>query len=970
VKKINWLLVLLVVMSLTPVYWFWGKDGVLINGLDTNFPLDPVVWFARRFYVWNGVSNMGVDFSSSVAGLFFHLIQVIPFYFGASLQLTEIVSMVFWFSAVVFAAYYCVCSFGKISTLSKILFVTIYAYNIYLFNTWENVKVSNLALVVSLPLFLGLLQRFKHKEIGQGKFMIPSALFGILASGSGINPAYFSVLVLLILIYLLVTLALDWGDAKRFGLGTLKSLGVLVGVNMFWILPLLGLMFFSGEVRDLADLGFTNWLASLSEHTSLVNVIRLQGAWDWYALDEAGFPLYIPYALNYFYNYPFIVFSYVLPVFVLVSLAFWQKRRATLYSFFVVILIVGVFMGTGLNGPTGSVYEILIKYFPFFSFYRSPWYIFTPFVVLAYAGLTALLFERFREYGRALASFFGIVFLLGYAFYSYPLITGKIFRLGRADSFVVRFPEYVWPAKDWISDGKLTKGRVLTYPDDDLESFEWGYRGTESILGLFSDQEFISPSFNVQNKIFKMLLDKTYFYLKRGDYDAAFSIFPYFGADTLLIKDDAVSLSGKLGEEIEKVGKVTKIGEWRFLERVNQKVDKVYVPEVIYENIGSDQSFSELTSYINFPAAIVWPGDSEIARTELYQKSVKFGEFENKNYESDPTGRIQTYTYSFDNNGEYYLALEKKGQDLQDVKVIVNEKIVLNESIENLETLLIIGPVEMVFGENKIEVVFPEGKNLAQTDNLGELFDTSRLREVDLPAGSEDVLVAFNDQEKEKRIYVNVNNFDPFSRYQFTFDYKYFYGSAPIIDLLQSIPSTPLKVVPINVGASMDWEKKEIMFDPAEIESKLEIIFRLPPKDKGGKSKAYFENLVLKKVNDNHLFFIEKREMNDVVLPKVEVKQISPVKYVVRASEVEGDFVLGFLESYSPEWKLIVKDGKVKPTHFSINGFANGWYVTANGGKMEFEIYYKRQNSYLLGVMVSLLTLAYAGLQWSRKRNQ
>lgn len=968
VKKINWLMVVLVLMALTPVFWFVNKGGALINGLDTNFPLDPIVWFARRFYVWNSVTNMGVDFSSSVAGLFFHLIQAIPFYFGASLQLTEILSLVFWYGMVVFGAYYGVSSFGKVSRMAKLLFVAVYAYNIYLFNTWENVKVSNLALVVALPLFLGLLQRYKRKEVEIGGLAVRSIVFGVLAAGSGINPAYFSVIVLSIVIYLFVSITFNWGEMKRVSRGVFVSLVVLVGVNMFWILPLISFMFLSGGVSGLEELGFTNWLASLSEHTSLVNVLRLQGAWDWYALDEAGFPLYIPYALNYFYSLPFIAFSYVLPVLAMSSLVFWDKSKGVLYRFFAVILVLGIFMGTGLNGPTGVLYRLLVSHVPFFSFYRSPWYIFTPLTVLAYAGLLALLYERLKVWmGKELVTGFAVIFLVGYAFYSYPLITGKIFRLGRADSFVVSFPKYIWEAKGWIENGKQTSARVVTYPDDDLESFEWGYRGTESILGLISDQEFITPSFNVSNKSFRYLLDKFYRLLKMGSYDSALAILPYFGADTLLIKDDASSLSPKIDTDIESWGKLTTIGSWRFLEKEG-KTQKFYIPGSVYKNLGEIQDFADVASYLTFPTAVVSLGDSEVAKAKVYDGARDFGRFKHINYENNPSGRDQLYEYDFAKGGEYYFVVERNGVVGSEIEVWFNDELVRRNLIEEKDAVIVIGPLAVDDGMNRVKLVFPEAQNLVDTSGFNEVVGLSKLRGEDLPEEPSQILVAFNDWEKEKRIALPVSNFDPFVNYQLTFDYKYIYGSVPIIDVLQSVPSTPLKVFPLSVGSNMDWERKVIRVEPAGIISNLEVAFRMPGKNMGGRSKSYFENLEFRRVFNNDVFFVEKPGDGRSDVPEIVVEKISPVKYRVSVGGATDDFVMVFSETYSSEWKMAKIDDGAPLVHFSVNGFANGWMVPVEDEDFILEVYYERQNFYLTGGVMSLGTMVVVGVWLVRKR--
>jgi hypothetical protein len=141
---------------------------------------------------------------------------------------------------------------------------------------------------------------------------------------------------------------------------------------------------------------------------------------------------------------------------------------------------------------------------PFFSFFRSPWYIFTPILTVAYSGLCGLLFERITgsslSFVRRLSGVFGFTFLGLYLVYNYPLINGKIFRPDD-NGFYIKFPNYVWETRDWL-DKEKSGGRIISYPDDQLESFDWGYKGTESILGLFSNQEVVTPTFNSASKSF------------------------------------------------------------------------------------------------------------------------------------------------------------------------------------------------------------------------------------------------------------------------------------------------------------------------------------------------------------------------------------------------------------------------------------------------------------------------------------
>jgi hypothetical protein len=304
----NWNFIYLFLLCLIPLLWFLGRGDVLITGLDTNFPLNPLTWFLRRFFVWNGANNAGVDFSSSTAGMFFHFVQLVPYLFGLSLKYVEIFSMVFWFFAIVFSSFFLSRVVVPSSKLAQVVFVTIYSINTYLFNTWENVKVSNLALVASLPLFIATVYLLFHKKIKPSQAIMYLCIASILVSGAGINPAYFMVIVMSlaieVAILLIGNLKIDGWRVLKIGAG---ALSVLLAINMFWVLPLLYFLF-GGQAKALSDIGFTDWLQSLSKNTSIVNIIRLQGAWDWYALDSAGMPQYLPYTLNYLYKLPFIIF--------------------------------------------------------------------------------------------------------------------------------------------------------------------------------------------------------------------------------------------------------------------------------------------------------------------------------------------------------------------------------------------------------------------------------------------------------------------------------------------------------------------------------------------------------------------------------------------------------------------------------------------------------------------------------------
>ncbi len=954
--RINWIWIVLIILSLTPVIWLWGKNGTLINGLDTNFSLDPIVWFKRRFFVWYDISNAGSNFSSSVSGLFFHLIQVIPYILGFSLQKVEIISLVFWYSLIIFSSFLFVKSFGIKNKFAQLVFVLIYSFNIYLFNTWENVKVSNLAFYVSLPLFMALLNFYWSKKIITPRFIFYSFLVSIIASGSGINPAYFIVIIIGIIIFTITNLLFS----KKYWKYIIKSVAILfltfILTNLYWILPLFNNLFISSKISSLSDIGLTNWLDSLSLNTSLLNILRLQGAWDWYSFDSVGQPLYLPYTLNYLYRSPFVLFSFILPILALLSFIFMRsKDKIQHYLLFGIFLIVGVFMGAGTHYPTGLIYSFLVEKIPFFSFFRSPWYIFTPFLTLAYAGLVALLFETIFDILPKTKKIYshvfylaGLVFVSSYLIYSYPLITGKIFRPLRHDGFFVNFPDYVSETRNWLKSTDLIKGRIITYPDDQIEDFDWGYRGTDTILALFSSKEFFTPSFNISSEVLKDLLNEFYLSMKKENYDSAINIMKYLGIDTVFNRKDFISISPKLNENnfVSKyTSEIKKIGPWSFINiKDNSNNSKIFSSEKIYINNFSDKLFSDLAKVSSSDQdLIVNLPDSEFSKTITDDnKYLHLAEAIHNTEEDNLTSNIQFYTLEITQSGIYNIFLENAKLG---TSVTMNNTSYLGQVSKENSNYLQFSPGWLNKGIYKVKVIFPKVESLINITNYQPFSPDNLLRPDELPVDPAKTLVAFSESLRDEKITIPIMDFDPFNRYILSFDYKYFYGRVPIVDVVQSIPTSPVKTFPDYVGSSFDWERKTISINPVNLKSKLDVFITMPKNEKRERSKTFFENFELLPIYDNHLIAIQElnSDESNIDNKKISFKKISPVKYTVEVEGGENGYYLVFLENYSSGWKLVSNDTRGEIVHFKANGFANGWYIPGGKDHQSITLFYQPQ---------------------------
>ncbi len=1008
------LLIILLFLSLTPLIWFIGRGDVLINGVDTNFPLDPWVWLKRRFFVWNGVANAGADFSSSTAGLFFHLIQVIPFKLGFGLQQVQIISLVFWFVLIIFSAYL----FARIilprKALSQLLFVVFYSFNIYLFNSWENVKVANLSLIAALPLALSLLVLLREKRLSFSKAGFYSVLLGIVVSGTGINPSYFISFFLILLVFELALILVDlrrksvWERLKEF-----LFVGLLIVlVNAFWLSPTVNFILKSVPAQEsITTIGFTGWIDSLSENTSLLNILRLQGAWDWYTFDEVtGLPLYIPYALNYFYRLPFIVFSFLIPVIAFLSFLFRERKKNYLYLAFSLMLILGVFLGTGTHPPTGNLFVWLTKHVPFFSLFRSPWYIFTPLVSLAYTGLISLLFWKLDSsleqpklfFVRLVVSGFLLILIIGNFLYSYPLITGKIFRPGRHDSFYVEFPSYIFDTQKWLS--KRGDGRIIGYPDEEIQEFSWGYRGTESILELFSEHEVLFPPLNAPDAPVAKIIKQFYQCLKKGQIDSAKSLAAKLNLKTIFEKGDQKSFALDFPEAIKNLP-VERFGEWGFY-RLPEDRDKnrgLYAAEEIlyatpYYEAQKLISTTGLNSVIVNPEDTIvqkipnigrLKGHAIIAYNSQVQELSNYISWEDKIRRRLKDREISKVDYSFDvfEEGGYRPILER--YQIEDFGINVTDSFTVNLDGEEVvwevdritDSNIYFRSIKLEKGNHVVSINL-NNKNLIPSGdfNSNELYEVSDSGEIkiDTSLAGNKYLSIFDMNEPGVYTKFKVLDYDPTRRYLIKFRCKYFFGNAAEVVFGQDKNNTIVKTEVERIPVHHEWQDYSLYYVSVQTESDMTI--NLVPtrrKDNPFGSKILFDDVGVYKVFDNNLIFLNEGKTK-FSMPIIKYKQISPVFYEGEVNGARGPGIIVFAENYSPEWQLLAttldnKKLEFEPLHFSANLYSNAWYIEGAPEEYRIRIYYRPQRIFQAGLVVSAITLVISSLFYfsdiKRRRN-
>lgn len=999
-------------MCLIPLIWFYGRSGVLINGIDTNFPLDPSQWFVRRFFVWNSVFNAGSDFSSSISGIFFHLVQVIPYKLGANLQLVEISSLIFWFATIILSAYI----YSKVilpgAWLIQILFVVLYAFNIYLFNSWENVKVSNLSLVASIPIALAVLTKLKTEVITLTRLGVYGILIGIFLSGSGINPSYFFTFFPIVFIYFLGQILTDRGSGLSFNFITKTAffLSTIIIVNAFWIIPTASFIQSNiSSVGSIDNLGLNNWIDSLSEHTSLLDVMRVQGAWDWYVFDGiTGLPIYIPYVLNYFYKLPFIVFSFLIPALALISFLKIDFQRKYLYLSFGIMMLIGIFLGAGTHLPSGHFYRMLIDHVPFFTIFRSPWYIFTPLLLISYAGLVSLLFYNLAKLSKykAIVYIFVLVLIAGNLLYSYPLVTGKIFRPGRVDSFFINFPPYVYEAKNWLDNQDF--GRIITYPDDEIEQFEWGYRGIESILSLLSNREFLYSSLNAPDAPISKLIAEFYESLKMGEVELSANLAYKMDVGVIFEKKDQKSLSPKIPAEMTN-DVYANFNQWyfykfpkdsspsklqspsrvfygypyssstRLMGLLEQDTLLVNPDDTVYKNIKGltditnlaikteNSQALELTNFNNSTSKLVYRlltrdlskvnFDFNVQRESFYQPVLDRYKLEDfglnvlvdKSIEFELDGKKETWAIDKLTDSFIFFKpfLLTKGQH-QAVLNIDNKNLILGGDFENAEGF--------------------ERKGNGEYTAIIESSSTGHLLNI----------LNKNSGAPEASADFNILPFDPLSSYLIEVKYQQVYGNNANVIIYQGNSNTLVKAQTERLPNYPEFNTFSFYYEPVKTDSILRVSLIAPYiKDPLG-TKVLYDDLMVHKVFTNQMYFTEYDESKSLPIVKTNMKKSSPVSYDFEVDGGSQPHILNFAENYSPQWELSLYNDKgatlnIKPSHFSANLFANAWYIEGAPEKYIAKIYYRQQNLLVLGFLVSVLpvflVLVMSLLKFRQKQN-
>jgi hypothetical protein len=235
-----------------------------------------------------------------------------------------------------------------------------------------------------------------------------------------------------------------------------------------------------------------------------------------------------------------------------------------------------------------------------------------------------------------------------------------------------------------------------------------------------------------------------------------------------------------------------------------------------------------------------------------------------------------------------------------------------------------------------------------------------------------------------------INNFDPNSSYEVSFNYKHAMGNPASFAIWQDSVniSKPSATLPVNQN---EWGTSTIVFTP-DPKAKNIYIYLYTGSTNNEKSLNYFDNVSVKKVSKISHYIIPENN-NLYTQPTFTVKsfkKINPTLYEIEAYGNEG--LLVFNESFHKDWNiyyiatsseqkiewywpLISKKTKVDENtkHVIVNGYSNAWIVNNKiNGSYKIILEFKPQKKFYITLFISWATfiscLGYLVVDFVRNR--
>ncbi len=505
-------ILIIVLLGSIPLIWFTNNHYVI--GSDAIYPLDVVNFFKNLFFTWTIGLPLGQDASINMGTIIINGIEAFFNAVGFSIFDAQKLTFIFWFIAMGLSMYFFVYSFRKIFNLRYFPLIAsiLYVFNFYLLALWRLGAGTTFSAYTALPLIALLFIKVILRQVSPIKAGILISLVLFLFSGGGGTslPLYGGIIITLITAFAFFLVISSNNERikiiSRTCVLAITTAALSFFLSAYWIFPMIPYVhsnYNSGVAAQGGIGGIIKWVDSVSQHTSIINLFRLQGFPDWYNNINHAYS-------NYFLQNPFLIFfSFLFAFFAYLSLWFVREReQKKIIVFLVVLSLVAIFFSAGTHSPTGPLFIFLMEHIPFFVIFRSAQYKFVPALYFAFAILISytinVLIEKRKNFKffrfkivvpkKLLAA--GIIGLI--LLYHFPFFGKDFFVWNKPLTTLLRIPDYVYRYEDWSKNNLNDESRMLLLPRLNstwkLEVYTWKLFSSLSLFNLISTKPIMENS--------------------------------------------------------------------------------------------------------------------------------------------------------------------------------------------------------------------------------------------------------------------------------------------------------------------------------------------------------------------------------------------------------------------------------------------------------------------------------------------
>lgn len=988
-------LLFIFVASLTPLLWFSGNK--VLTGHDSGFPLNPLVHFLDRLFLWTNRFGFGSNQSMQSGAFFIHGQEALLQFLGFSLQSEQKIIFISWFFLVGLSGYI----LGRVlfgyekHRLLALISSFFLMFNSYTLQPWPLAERANFSVIIATAFFISFVCLYFKNRITFVQAGILAAFSLFFFNGGGANglPLYGGFFVAFIWSLLFFTLAYCQTNAKTLWSAAIKKVLPFLAVfgislfllDAFWFLPLWHYARFNLSLRVGAQgniEGLLAWLHMVNANSSILNLFRLQGEAGWYGANTSH-----PFGPLYLNNTFLILGSFFWPLLAFLAVFLSGKEDKPKIIFLLLLALAGIFFTAGSYPPTGYLFEQMFRHIPGFLVFRSAWNKFNYIISIPYAVLIGYTIDKIYLTGREklkrvkwLPYSFVAVFFLILGAYNFPYFGTKMFVWNKPLTLMVDIPQYINDFGQW-SESLPPDTRFLVLPPVNQQwsgaAYDWGYfSSTPPVSVLTSRATFSNFSYLSGNQL--EIMDKLDKDLLNQNYQEARIILNLLKINYVLLEKDTLpDLSwiktippkdyAKNLAQISWLTPFKTFGKWEIYQVNNKKASSLFS---LFNNF----------IFTNLPAGelIKWMARSQSPQNAIYltYSNINNSSFQPQNYLWQ-TQCLNCLMPKMD----YFLPQTRflPGTRFYDFLVVKKEqKILANESNLNRNQ-----KIDLYLGLSL--------KRLAEADKLSEakkyqetvIVLNEYINMINkiysfLPAGNQSDMSIIDTQ---KRLY----NYSSFAREKLKFFQDRGIKDGNIIKLIEtaddrlallkkSILEDPTwsenawhKFYTFNIPKDGEYQVEYL--NPAKNGVQIKVDNKPAETDKAITLAPGIHEMEISTAPDIVLpvdlepVLISPFAKNTAEIPGINWQRIDQTEYLASSKNISSDFWLEFKDSYNDNWQLYADDKPVpSEQHFESNGFGNAWLVKANDlNKTEthsFALSFIPQKLFEISGLISLATLA------------